>query len=100
MIEILEIKDLDTNRTIGYYSEDHVNKEEFVENVTDCIKETVDKEDLEFITLPTTDRVDYVWFKEVLSEDSSSELLDRYFIFSHIAKDGYKRMTRFYFLKS
>jgi hypothetical protein len=93
MIEIKKIYEEESFNILGYYSEDHIDKEVFLENVIEYIKETTDEDSLEFINLPTLEQVEYVWYKE---EEINDEYNNFIFIFSNKAKEGYSRMTRYY----
>ena len=93
MIEIKIMYEVDSFNILGYYSEDHVNKEEFLENVTEYITEDLDEDSLEFINLPTLGQVKYIWYKEEEVDDDSTTTC---FLFSDRAKEGYSRMTKVY----
>jgi len=106
MIEIKKIIEVDSYDLLGYYSEDHVNKEEVIEVVSEHIKEDVEEGTLDWdwedgdIILPTVERVEYIWYKIInLGEiDNYYEKEDDEFcfVFSNRGKEGYSRMTRYY----
>jgi len=95
MIEIKEMYEIDSFHIIGYYSEDHVNKEEFLENVIEYITDDLDEDNLELETpnLPTLGQVEYVWY---LEEELDDDSITTCFLFSNRAKEGYSKMTRVY----
>jgi hypothetical protein len=102
MIETKKMYEEDNFNICGYYSDGHVNKEEFVEIVIEHIKEDIeegsiylmDEEEEKFLlTTVDIDKVEYVWYREEEIDDDSRTTL---FWFSNKAKEGYSRMTRVY----
>lgn len=103
MIEIKEILDVDSCDICGYYSDGHVDKEEFVGLVVEHLKEDIeegsiylmDEEEEEFfIPVVSIDKVEYVWYREEIVDDDSP--LTTEFWFSRKAREGYTEMTRYY----
>jgi hypothetical protein len=107
MIEIKEMYEVDDSfNVIGYYSEDHVNKEEFLEIVGNHIREDIEEGTIDWDwedgddILPKLEQVEYVWYKKT----NLGEVDDYYeeedeefcFVFSSRPKEGYSRMTRVY----
>jgi hypothetical protein len=102
VIEIKKIFEEDSFDIYGYYSEGHVDKEEFLEEVRESIKEDIEEgsiylmdEEAEtsLISAVRINKVEYVWFKEEINDDNP---LTTTFYFSSKAKKNYSEMTRYY----
>lgn len=103
MIEIKKMFEEDNYDICGYYSDGHVDKEEFVGLVVEHLKEDIeegsiylmDEEEGEFfISSVNVDKVEYVWYREEIVDDDSP--LTTEFWFSCKAREGYTEMTRYY----
>lgn len=102
MIDIKKIYEEDNYNICGYYSEGHVDKEEFVDLVHEYIKEDIeegsiylmDEEEEEWL-LSTVDvgKVEYVWYRE---EEIDDDFKTTSFWFSDKAREGYTPITRYY----
>lgn len=102
MIEIKKILDGDSCDICGYYSDGHVDKEEFVDLVVEHIKEDIEEgsiylmdeeEEGWLISTVDIDKVEYVWYREEEIDDSS---FTTEFWFSSKVREGYTEMTRYY----
>ena len=102
MIEIKKIFEEDSFDICGYYSDGHVDKEEFVNEDIEYIREDIeagsisltDEEEEEFLLLDTdVSKVEYVWYME---EDLGDDSFTTLFTFSSRDKEGYTKMTRYY----
>lgn len=101
MIEIKKIFEEDSYDVCGYYSDGHVDKEEFVDIVVEHIKEDIEEgtiylmdEESEFLlTTVDIDKVKYVWYREEEIDDDCHTIE---FWFSNKAREGYTEMTRYY----
>lgn len=102
MIEIKKMYEEDSFDICGYYSNGHVDKEEFVDIVVEHIKEDIeegsiylmDEEEEKFLlTTVGIDKVEYIWYREEEIDDDS---LTTTFWFSDRAREGYTEMTRYY----
>lgn len=91
----------DSFNICGYYSDGHVDKEEFVDLVHEHIKEDIeegsiylmDEESEWLLTTVDIDKVEYVWYREEEIDDDSLTTKPK---FSSKARDGYTEMTRYY----
>ena len=101
MMEIKKILYGDSCDICGYYSDDHVGKEEFVDLVVQHIKEDIkegsiylmDEEEEEFlISSVNINKVEYVWYREEQVDDDS---LTTEFWFSSKVREGYTPITRY-----
>lgn len=101
-MEIKKIFEDDSYDVCGYYSDGHVDKETFVNEIIKHVKEDIeegciylmDEEEEDFLlrSIDVT-KVEYLWYVE---EDLGDDSLTTLFTFSSKDKEGYTKMTRYY----